>query len=236
MTGDAVHGVIVVVPVHNESALLGRCLGALTAAIEPVRAQGVRVVIRVVLDACTDESAAIVARHGLPAIEIDEACVGAARAAGIESARAELADIAPGRLWCANTDGDSVVPPAWLTVQLAVARDGCDVFVGTVRPDFADLGRRHQRHWHATHTPGLPNGHVHGASLGVRGSVYLEAGGFEPLHEHEDMSLVSRCRRLGAAVVASDDAEVLTSGRTVGRTPGGYAGYLRSQAHQLALE
>ena len=108
------------------------------------------------------------------------------------------------------------------------------VFVGTVRPDFADLDPRHQRHWHATHTPGVPNGHVHGASLGVRAAVYFEAGGFKAAPEHEDVSLVDRCRRLGGVVVASDDAEVLTSGRTVGRTPGGYAGYLREQA--LALD
>jgi hypothetical protein len=77
---------------------------------------------------------------------------------------------------------------------------------------------------------------VHGASLGIRADLYLAAGGFETVTEHEDVSLVDRCRRLGGVVVASDDAEVLTSGRTIGRTPGGYAAYLRAQAHQLALE
>lgn len=230
---DAVHAVIVVVPVHNESDLLDRSLAALTTAIQRARGQGVRCVARIVLDDCTDDSAAIVHRHGLPSIEIEDGCVGAARAAGIRSACSEVVGIPPRRLWIANTDGDSVVPPAWLTVQLDIARGGGDVFVGTVRPDFADLTRRHQRLWHATHTPGLPNGHVHGASLGIRGSVYVQTAGFEAVLEHEDVSLVDRCRRLGATVVASDDAEVLTSGRTVGRTPGGYAGYLRAQARQL---
>jgi glycosyltransferase involved in cell wall biosynthesis len=234
--GDALRDVIVVIPVHNEADLLDRCLRALRAAIDGVRASGVRCTTRIVLDACTDDSRAIVEGHGLPLIETRGACVGAARAVGIESAIAELSGVAPHRLWIANTDGDSVVPHAWLTAQVSAAREGADVFVGTVRPDFADLAPRHQRHWHATHTPGVPNGHVHGASLGVRGSVYLAAGGFEPVGEHEDVSLVDKCRRLGAVVVASDDAEVLTSGRIVGRTPGGYAGYLRDQARQLALE
>lgn len=236
MSGDALRAMLVVVPVHNECRLLDRCLSALNAAIESLQAQGVRCITRIVLDACTDDSPAIVDSHGLAAIEIDEACVGAARAAGFESAREEAEDVAADLQWFASTDGDSVVPPGWLTTQLAAAGGGADVFVGTVRPDFTDLGRRHQRYWRATHIPGLPNGHVHGASLGVRGSVYLQAGGFEPLPEHEDVSLVDRCRRLGAVVLASDDAEVLTSGRTIGRTPGGYAGYLRAQARRLALE
>jgi hypothetical protein len=49
------------------------------------------------------------------------------------------------------------------------------------------------------------------------------------------VQLVDACRRLGATVVASDAAEVLTSGRFAGRTPGGYAGYLRDQARRLRL-
>jgi hypothetical protein len=76
--------------------------------------------------------------------------------------------------------------------------------------------------------PGEANGHVHGANLGVRASVYRSAGGFADLAEHEDIDLVARCRALGATTVASARADVLTSGRQVGRTPGGYAGYLRT--------
>ena len=37
---------------------------------------------------------------------------------------------------------------------------------------------------------------------------------------------VARARAAGAVVVASEAGEVLTSGRQVGRTRGGYAGYL----------
>ena len=57
--------------------------------------------------------------------------------------------------------------------------------------------------------------------------------GVAPIREHEDVDLVARCRSLGAAA-ASDEAEVVTSGRFTGRTPGGYAGYLQRQALDLA--
>lgn len=236
MSGGPVRAVIVVVPVHNEADLLDRCLAALSEAMAELAGTGVSCVIRVVLDACTDGSGAIVGRRGLPALHIDRNLVGAARAAGIAAAWQELGDVAADEVWIANTDGDSAVPATWLTSQVAAARGGADVFIGTVRPDFADLDPRYQRHWHATHTPGRPNGHVHGASLGIRASTYAAAGGFEPEAEHEDVSLVERCRRMGCAVVASDVAEVLTSGRTIGRTPGGYAGYLLEQARLLALD
>ncbi|GAA1995937.1 glycosyltransferase family 2 protein [Microbacterium pumilum] len=236
MTGAPIEAVIVVVPVHDEAALLDRCLTALKIAIDRLSETGMLCIVRVVLDACADGSARIVGAHGLTALAVEENLVGAARALGIAAAWNEVDTLAPDQVWIANTDGDSAVPPSWLTVQIAAAHAGADIFVGTVRPDFADLDPRHQRHWHATHTPGVPNGHVHGASLGVRAGIYFEAGGFEAAPEHEDVSLVDRCRRLGGEVVASDDAEVLTSGRTIGRTPGGYAGYLREQALAIDID
>jgi hypothetical protein len=52
--------------------------------------------------------------------------------------------------------------------------------------------------------------------------------------EHEDVDLVGRAVANGAEPVASDAHAVLTSGRLVGRTAGGYAGYLREQLLPLA--
>ena len=128
--------------------------------------------------------------------------------------------------WLANTDADSVVPANWLEVQRAFADAGAAVVIGTVRPDFDDLTEMQRVAWLAGHIPGRPNGHVHGANLGIRASAYLAAGGYHPLPEHEDADLVARLSRQGP-IVASDAAEVITSGRTFGRTPGGYARYLR---------
>nr|WP_139316002.1 bifunctional PIG-L family deacetylase/class I SAM-dependent methyltransferase [Cellulosimicrobium sp. CUA-896] len=106
-------------------------------------------------------------------------------------------------------------------------RGGRDVVVGTVRPRIEELSPDRAAAWLASHEPGTANGHVHGANLGVRLSVYRAAGGFAPVPEHEDVALVDAARRTGARVVADAEAEVLTSARLVGRTPGGYARHLR---------
>lgn len=235
MSDGGVDAVAVVVPVHNEAELLDRCLIALARAVERAQRRGILCHVVVVLDDCTDDSALIAARHPFETREIGSAAVGAARALGAHAAFAALAQIPPGALWLATTDADSAVPANWILAQIEAATSGADVFVGTVRPDFADLSRDHRRHWLRTHRRGAPNGHVHGASLGIRASVYRAAGGFDAVREHEDVRLVERATALGARVCASDRAEVLTSGRFVGRTPGGYAGFLREQARQWGV-
>jgi glycosyltransferase involved in cell wall biosynthesis len=233
MTPPSIAAIVVVVPVHDEATLLDRCLISLRAAVAAV---DVPCDVRIVLDACTDGSAEVAARHPFAVESVTAAAVGAARAHGVRCALGAVAHIEPGRVWIANTDADSVVPEQWLRVQLGAAAAGADVVVGTVRPDFDDLVPRHRRLWLDTHTRGIPNGHTHGANLGLRASTYLAAGGFDAIAEHEDVHLVDACRRQGATVVASDDAEVLTSGRFVGRTPGGYASYLRDQDRTLRRE
>lgn len=217
----------VIVPAHDEEELLGRCLASVHRAKVDLRASGIDARVWVVLDACTDRSALIAGRHDVETVVIDAACVGAAREAGVAAALEAFRSVPPARLWTAHTDADSAVPPHWLRSQVALAAAGADVVVGTVRPDFDDLTSRQVAAWTARHTPGIPNGHVHGANLGMRAATLIGAGGFEPAPEHEDVWLVAEARARGARIVASDEAEVLTSGRGQGRTPGGYARYLR---------
>lgn len=224
---------VVVVPVRDEALLLGSSLSALTNAVGTAARAGIRSEVRIVLDACTDASDDVAARFGFPTLVSTAGRVGAARALGIADALAALVDTPAARTWIANTDADSRVPPGWLTHFRAMSRMS-DVCVGTVRPDFADLSTAQQRIWLRTHTRGRPNGNVHGANLGIRASTYLAAGGFAPMGEHEDVDLVARCRSRGAAITASDGGEVITSGRRIGRTPGGYAGFLRRQAAELS--
>ncbi|GAA1855514.1 glycosyltransferase [Microbacterium koreense] len=232
-TRATISAVGVVVPVHNEEALLGACLGALTRAVAAVPAH-VAVEVAVVLDACADGSAEIAERAGFPTIAVEGRCVGRARQVGVEAVLQQLTDHPPEAVWLAHTDADSVVPAHWLTHQLDLAAEGADAVVGTVRPDFRDLSPAQVDAWHRTHTPGEANGHVHGANLGIRANVLVAAGGFEPIAVHEDVGLVERARRGGALIVPSDHAWVRTSGRQVGRAPGGYARYLREDLEPLA--
>lgn len=233
MSDPQIDVVIVVIPVHDEEALLGRCLTALEGAIATARCAGIDCVVRVVLDDCADGSAAIAERHAVHTVAISAACVGVARAAGIHSALDALPEVDRDRIWITNTDADSAVPPNWIVHQVGLANAGADVVVGTVRADPADLSAELAALRRREYVPGTRGGNVHGASLGLRAAAYLAVDGFAALAEHEDIDIVARCRERGFAVMPSDGAEVLTSGRLVGRTPGGYAGFLRDQARQL---
>lgn len=222
--------VAVVVPARDEARLVGSCLDSLVAArAELARTHPkVRARLLVVADTCTDDTASIVRRHrrnGVRLLSIVAGRVGEARATGIRHLLPRRLRSAP-RVWIASTDADSTVPIGWLSHQVELADAGADVMVGTVRPDPRDLTAQQNAAWRATHPPGMPNGHVHGANLGVRASSYSAAGGFDHVSEHEDNLLVDRLRAV-AVVVASDAAEVVTSGRFEGRTAGGYAGHLR---------
>ncbi|HYQ73626.1 glycosyltransferase [Cellulomonas sp.] len=220
----AVARLLVVVPVHDEEELLAACLASLAAAAD---AAGAPVDTVVVLDDCRDRSAAVARSAGVRTLAVRAGAVGAARAAGVDAGLALRGDD-PRAVWIACTDADTVVPPHWLRAHRSLADAGADVVVGTVRPDPRDLTPRQVAAWRATRVPGRPNGHVHGANLGMRADAYRRAGGFAPLVEHEDVDLVARLRaEPGVVVRASDEVDVVTSGRTVGRTPGGYAGYLR---------
>ena len=214
---------VVVVPAHDEAELLPACLAALRSAAARVV---LPVEVVVVLDACTDASATLVGPERV--VVLDRRCVGAARAAGFAAAVVDPAT------WCASTDADSAVGPSWLAAQLDLAAAGADVVVGTVVPAGwaghpAGVRERFEGGYHRADG----HRHVHGASLGVRGSTYLSVGGFAPLRAHEDVDLVARAGRAGAAVRWAGEGDgmvVTTSTRTVGRAPEGFAAHLRGLA------
>ncbi len=226
----AIAELVVLIPARDEEALIGRCLRSVLAARALV---DLPVHVVVAADGCLDATAAVARSFdGVTVVEIDSSNVGTARATAARAAL-QLTTSGPDRVWMANTDADSVVPPNWLAEQVRLANSGADVMIGTVRPDFEELSVEQERAWLARHIPGKPNGHVHGANLGVRASTYLRAGGYEQLPEHEDVELVARLTEVGR-VVASDRGEVVTSGRKFGRTPGGYARYLREDLLRAA--
>lgn len=235
--------VVVVVPAKNEEDLLGECLESVRMSRaflerEACGARSLSISVMVVVDACTDGSERVARSFsGVHVAVVDFSSVGAARAHGValELARSR---VPLSETWIANTDADSVVPLNWIAEQRRLANEGWDVVIGTVRPRRDDLDARRLAAWDSSHSSTEANGHVHGANLGVRADRYRDTGGFSLLPEHEDVELVEALRRNAAAIFATNTCEVVTSGRVTGRTPGGYAGYLRalSATADLAFE
>lgn len=217
--------VAVLIPARDEEGRIDRCLRSVLIAKHRCE---VDVSVIVVADGCLDRTAARARGFdGVEVVEINESNVGAARRMAVQHALRALT-VPTQNLWLANTDADSIVPENWITAQIEHADAGCDVVIGTVRPDPDEYPLELQREWERTHIKGRPNGHVHGANLGVRASSYLDVGGYQALPEHEDVDLVARLAQY--VQLPSDDAEVITSARLVGRTPGGYAAFLEDAA------
>lgn len=226
--GEVVEAAVLVVPAHDEMALLDRCLRHAAAAQRELRRRRPEIWQHtvVVLDRCTDGSAAIAAAHGCDGLHGHLGSVGAARAAGVARAREGVPDVDPARLWIATTDADSAVDPAWLASQVVRAESGCDLVLGPVVPDPVGIAADVLQRWHH-HTAAHGTG-VHGANLGVRASAYDAVGGFAAVEEHEDVLLVDALRHRGVRVGSCPP--VITSARHDGRTPGGFAGFIRSLA------
>ncbi len=225
--------VVVVVPAADEQEHITPCLESITEAGRRLLASGLGVEhlrVIVVLDACVDETPAIVARlaatHHVQAIPTSVRRVGAARQQGTRVALAGCPSTA--QLWLANTDADSIVPPAWLTGMVKAADAGADVVLGTVLPG-TELPPLLQAAWRVPHTLTEGHPHIHGANLGIRGDAYVRLGGWNPnLACNEDTDLASR------AAASSDirirrtaTIPVITSARMTGRAPNGFSSYIR---------
>jgi len=231
----------VVVPARNEEALIGACLRALLAARAALRARepAVRCRLIVALDSCTDATADVVAAFApdVEALSLQVGNVGRSRSAAVDLALCGFDR--PREHWICSTDADSAVPETWLLDHLAAAREGALLALGSVRPRHTDLAPGAYDDWLARHATGAR--HVFGANLGVRADAYLLAGGFPSLRVGEDVALAEAvealdpafCSALGVhpdapVTVSLPHSVVLTSGRLDGRTPGGFAGYLRT--------
>jgi glycosyltransferase involved in cell wall biosynthesis len=216
---------VVVIPAHNEAALLPRCLRAtLTAAT----CLPIPVLTVVVLDACDDGSAALADRFGpdVHFVSIDARSVGAARAAGFRYANS-VCGSEHARTWYATTDADSRVDPDWLLRQMAA---GADMVLGVVR---VGEWRHHPsavaRHYRLKyHSDGPGHNHIHGANLGCRADAYWRVGGFAALPSGEDVDLVQRFDNAGYHIRRDAKLSVATSDRRHGRAPGGFAEHLRA--------
>lgn len=218
----------VVVPAHDEAALLPACLASIAVAGAAVvgRAQ---VSTFVVADACADATAAVAQAHGAEVIEVSYRNVGAARASGVVAALGAPGLAPAQRTWLASTDADTVVPPDWLGHQLDLADAGFVAVAGVVRVDsFVDhpAGTESAFAAHYATEPGAPHTHVHGANIAARADAYLRAGGWEALGLAEEHDLWRRLRAAGERCLATTTLWVTTSGRAKSRSDGGFADLL----------
>ncbi|MCV7230810.1 glycosyltransferase [Mycolicibacterium komossense] len=221
----------VVIPVHDEQDTLVECLSAMEVAASRA---AVPVTVIVVLDACTDRSADIVAGFGQAGIEsivIDERRVGSARAAGMAEL---LGRHRSAGVWLATTDADSVVPQHWLLGQLSHAHAGARVVAGTVTVEdwgerSADVAERARSEYRAG-----PHRHIHGANLSFSADAYRAAGGFAPVTTAEDVRLVEAFSANGEPIAWAVDLAVVTSARREARAPSGFAHYLSSLEEPLS--
>lgn len=228
--------VVVAIPARDEALSLPTALAAIETARAALAAwdpHPPRVVVVVAADRCTDATAQLARDAGATVVETFAGKVGAARSAAVATGLAAAGP--PSACWIACTDADSVVHVDWLRVHLAAARGGADLLLGSVRPSPDDLTPHQLDRWHRLNPQAEVHPYVHGANLGVRADAYLRVGGFAEVSEHEDAALVGALRTGGAVVVTTDRAPVITSGRTHGRSPGGFAAYLRTAVLRDAL-
>ena len=242
----------IAVPVRNEEALLPASLAALDAAMKRVEVIGA--VVFVVNDSHDASSALILdwarnaRRHVLVADTLfaDEMRFAPfARRLALDLA----AMLAPGGNLL-TTDADSRVDPAWLAVKLAALKGGSRPGLRcVVTIDEADLSRLpasvHEcgaleraykacsaSLWHLwTGHDGLPAAiPALAASLAISTRCYRALGGLPTPKSGEDKALARLAGEAGMTIVCRDDALVVTSGRTEGRTPGGVSDALSERA------
>ena len=235
--GEAVRAVVIV-PAHDEEERIGRCLAALVGQVE-VAPDTFEVVV--VLDACTDATASVVAAAsapGGPAIHTVTGPgqgAGPARATGMDVGCARLESIGRSDGLLASTDADSVVATDWIARQLEAIERGVEAIGGEVRLDPEEaaalpegvLARREEdlavRTLEAAARGPAEHAHFSGASLGVTARAYRRAGGMAWIAALEDQELEDRLAAAGIAIHRLRPVSVVTAARTEGRAERGLA-------------
>lgn len=230
--------VLVVLPAHNESTLVGRAIAAVQTAARVSSKHGIGTVIVVVADSCDDDTAEVARTAGAEVLESNWGAVGAARDAGVRYGLQLLT--APTRAIVMSSDADSVVAPTWIQDHVSLHRQGAEIVLGTVTLEPGTAPDAVLQEWRRNYLADSEraalsgHGHIHGANLSVRADIYLASGGFLPLLEHEDRELVAAIRADGASVVWTELSPVLTSARVNGRTPGGVAQDITQLSNEIS--
>lgn len=208
----------IVIPAHNEEQFLAACLQSIRQAVQYIDDDQVDIVV--VLDSCTDQSRSIVQAYQVNWIECNYACVGKARDLGIRHL------IQQGARWIACTDADTIVEPDWLLRQMQ--HQPTDAICGIVMlDDLSQLPPEKQQKYLTHYQDSMDHQHIHGANLSFSADAYLQAGGFEPVSCHEDVSLIKKFITQCCKITWSNLVRVTTSSRLNGRAPQGLSDFLK---------
>jgi glucosyl-3-phosphoglycerate synthase len=229
-------GAVVVVPARDEEARIEGCLRALAA--QTVAKE--RFATVVVLDACQDGTAEVVARVsgevGLAVTTLTGpgAGAGAARRLGMDAACERLLAAGTSQGLIASTDADSRPAPDWLERQLEHVAAGARAIAGLIELEADEAGllppgvvQRRARDAEArlrqvrSVDPAAAHHHAAGASLAVTAETYREVGGIEPLRALEDAGFAERLENYRIPLLRPADVRVLTSARAQGRVARG---------------
>lgn len=210
--------IAVIVPAHNEEALIASCLQSLQVAARDPALGGEAVTVVVALDRCSDGTAAICCALGVQVVSVDAGCVGVARAVASERA------LALGARWIGCTDADSRVPSDWLARQVQC---GASAFCGVVAvEDWLDYPDDVRQQFVQGELARDGHPHVHGANMGFSATAYRRSGGFAPLATGEDVALIHAMHSAGLRVARLAHPRVTTSARRHARAPNGFSGFL----------
>jgi GT2 family glycosyltransferase len=142
-----------------------------------------------------------------------------------------------------TTDADSQVAPTWIAENLAAFEVGAEAVLGRIDldedgkllPDAlhrrGELEDRYERlltelSWlldPLEHNPWPHHATISGASLGITRKAYCRVGRLPRVPLGEDKALIALLSRHDARIRYCPTAHVITSGRTLGRAPGGVA-------------
>jgi hypothetical protein len=210
---------------------------------------------------CADQSANLARKLGgalsldvrvvearLPA---SSAHAGAARRAVMDLAEAWLIERHEGDGVILTTDADSQVAPNWIAENLAAFEAGAEAVLGRIdldgegkflpealhrRGELEDAYERllTELSWRLDpleHNPWPHHATISGASLGVTRTAYRRVGRLPRVPLGEDKALITLLSREDARIRYCPSVQVITSGRTNGRAPGGVADTLRIRSN-----
>lgn len=196
----------VVVPAHNEEALLSLCL-------ESLKSQDFHGAFEVIVvdNHSTDKTSEIAKKYPVKLIYESKKGIAFARQKGFQIARGKI---------IASTDADTIVPENWLTRIVRIFRENPQAVAVTGNIDFYGRTKRRLAIFNiisplARLSTWILSGrqHLWGANLAIRRDVFKKIGGFDSrLVAGEDYDLGSHAKEFGK-IIYQRDLTVNTSAR-----------------------